>query len=60
MWYELSYNRYVARSAKERLRYENDEKIIYDEYTQRLIDDQDIYDTKNQDIDCAQHRVYTF
>ena len=28
MWYELSYNRYVARSAKERLRYENDEKII--------------------------------
>ena len=60
MLYELSYNRYVARSDKERLRYENDEKIIYDEYTQRLIDDQDIYDTENQDIDCAQHRVYTF
>ena len=30
MWYEFSYNRYVARSAKERLRYENDEKIIYE------------------------------
>lgn len=60
MWYELSYNRYIARSTKERLKYENDEKIIYDEYTQRLIDDQDIYDTENQDIDCAQHRVYTF
>ena len=44
----------MPRSARERLRYENDEQIIYDEYIQRLIDDQDIYDTENQDIDCAQ------
>lgn len=58
MWYELSYNRYIVRSTKERLKYENDEKIIYDRYTQRLIDDQDIYDTQNQDIDYRQHCVY--
>jgi hypothetical protein len=60
MWYELSYNVYMPRSARERLRYENDEQIIYDEYTQRLIDDQDIYDTENQDIDCALQHIYVF
>lgn len=44
-------NLYRQRSAIERLRYENDEKIIHDEYTQRIIDDQEIYDTENKEFE---------
>ena len=40
MWNELSYNIYIPRSAKERLKYENDEELIYDNYSKRIIDDQ--------------------
>ena len=29
---------------KERLHYENDKPIKYDEYTQTIVDDQEIYD----------------
>lgn len=47
MWNEMAHNLYRQRSTKERLKYENNEIIIYDEYSQRLIDDQEIYDTEN-------------
>ena len=43
----MAHNLYRQRSTKERLKYENNEIIIYDEYSQRLIDDQEIYDTEN-------------
>ena len=43
----MAHNLYRQRSAKERLKYENNEIITYDEYSQRLIDDQEIYDTEN-------------
>ena len=60
MWNELSYNIYIPRSAKERLKYENDEKLEFDDYAQRIIDDQYIYDTENQSIDCANVQLYEF
>lgn len=47
MWNEMTHNLYRQRSTRERLNYENNETIIYDEYSQRLIDDQEIYDTEN-------------
>lgn len=37
---------HCPRSMKERLKYENDKEIIFDEYTQRIIDDQEIYDNE--------------
>lgn len=43
----MTHNLYRQRSTRERLNYENNETIIYDEYSQRLIDDQEIYDTEN-------------
>ena len=43
----MTHNLYRQRSTKERLNYENNEIIIHDEYSQRLIDDQEIYDTEN-------------
>lgn len=60
MWNELSYNIYIPRSAKERLKYENDEELKFDDYAQRIIDDQYIYDTENQSIDCANVQLYEF
>ena len=60
MWNELSYNIYIPRSAKERLKYENDEELIYDNYSKRIIDDQYIYDTENQDIDCMTQPICIF
>ena len=60
MWNELSYNIYIPRSAKERLKYENDKKLEFDDYAQRIIDDQYIYDTENQSIDCANVQLYEF
>ena len=47
MWNEMSYRLYIPRSMNERLLYEDDNKIIYNKYTQRLIDDQEIYMTEN-------------
>ena len=44
-------NLYRQRSAKERLRYENDEPIIHDEYTRNIIDDREIYDTENAEFE---------
>lgn len=41
-------NLYVSRSNKERLKYENDEEIIYDTYTQYIVDDQEIYESENR------------
>lgn len=37
-------NLHISRSMSERLRYENNEDLIYDAYTERIIDDQEIYD----------------
>ena len=44
MWNEITDNLYLCRSIKERLHYENDKPLIYDEYTRRIVDDQEIYD----------------
>ena len=44
MWQEMTDNKYLCRSMKERLQYENDELIEFDEYIQRIIDDQEIYE----------------
>ena len=46
MWNEMCDNMYISRSMKERLMYENDDKINYDHYTQRIIEDQEIYDNE--------------
>ena len=46
-------NLYRPRSTSERLKYESDEQIIYDEYTQRLIEDQEIYDTENEEFESS-------
>lgn len=46
MWNEMCDRLHCPRSMKERLRYENDEVIIFDRYTQRIIDDQEIYDNE--------------
>lgn len=51
MWSEMADNLYRQRSAKERLRYENDEPIIHDEYTRNIIDDREIYDTENAEFE---------
>ena len=32
-------NLHISRSMSERLRYENNEDLIYDTYTERIIDD---------------------
>ncbi len=47
-WQEMADNLYVSRSNKERLKYENDEEIIYDTYTQHIVDDQEIYESENR------------
>ena len=47
MWNEMTHNLYRQRSTRKRLQYENDKDITYDEYSQRVIDDQEIYDTEN-------------
>lgn len=47
MWKEMCDNMHIFRSMKERLMYENDDKINYDYYTQRIIEDQEIYDDEN-------------
>ena len=39
-------NLHISRSMSERLRYENNEDLIYDTYTERIIDDQEIYDAE--------------
>lgn len=44
MWNEMCDNLHISRSMSERLKYENDEDLIYDTYTERIIDDQEIYD----------------
>ena len=44
MWQEITDNKYLCRSMKERLHYENDKPIKYDEYTQTIVDDKEIYD----------------
>ena len=38
---------HISRSMKERLMYENDDKINYDYYTQRIMEDQEIYDNED-------------
>ena len=44
---EMCDNMYISRSMKERLMYENDDKINYDYYTQRIMEDQEIYDNED-------------
>ena len=44
MWNEMCDNLHISRSMFERLKYENNEGLIYDTYTERIIDDQEIYD----------------
>ena len=41
-------NLHISRSMFERLRYENNEDLIYDTYTERIIDDQEIYDEETR------------
>ena len=36
-------NLHISRSMSERLKYENNEDLIYDTYTERIIDDQEIF-----------------
>lgn len=50
-WREMSDNLYISRSNKERIQYENDDKIFYDIYTQHVVDDQEIYDTENYEYE---------
>lgn len=54
----MTHNLYRQRSAKERLHYENNEIITYDEYSQRLIDDQEIYDTENIEFESSLDGYY--
>ena len=46
MWNEMCDNLHISRSVHERLRHENDEDLMYDEYTDRIINDQEIYDNE--------------
>lgn len=46
MWNEMCDNLHISRSMSERLKYENNEDLIYDTYTERIIDDQEIYDAE--------------
>ena len=46
MWNEMCDNLHISRSMFERLKYENNEDLIYDTYTERIIDDQEIYDAE--------------
>lgn len=43
----MAYHLYRHRSQRERLHYENDNELKHDFYTQRIIEDQEIYDTEN-------------
>lgn len=54
----MTHNLYRQRSTKERLNYENNEIIIHDEYSQRLIDDQEIYDTENIEFESSLDGYY--
>lgn len=47
MWKEMCDNMHISRSMRERLMYENDDKINYDYYTQRIMEDQEIYDNED-------------
>lgn len=47
MWKEMCDNMHISRSMEERLVYENDDGINYDYYTQRIIEDQEIYDNED-------------
>lgn len=58
MWNEMTHNLYRQRSTRERLNYENNETITYDEYSQRLIDDQEIYDTENIEFESSLDGYY--
>ena len=58
MWEEMTDNLYRQRSNKERLHYENDLDIKHDRYTDRNIQDQEIYETENADIACAKQGYY--
>lgn len=58
MWNEMTHNLYRQRSTRERLNYENNEIITYDEYSQRLIDDQEIYDTENIEFESSLDGYY--
>ena len=58
MWQEMTDNLYLRRSMKERIRYENDEVINYDKYTQRIIDDQKIYDEELRQVSGIQVDYY--
>lgn len=46
MWKEMCDNIHISRSIRERLNYENDKEVKYDYYTQRIIEDQEIYDNE--------------
>ena len=48
MWNEMCDNLHTSRSMFERLEYENDKIIQYDEYTQYIIDTQEVYDDEYQ------------
>ena len=54
----MTHNLYRQRSTRERLNYENNETITYDEYSQRLIDDQEIYDTENIEFESSLDGYY--
>lgn len=54
----MTHNLYRRRSTRERLNYENNETIIYDAYSQRLIDDQEIYDTENIEFESSLDGYY--
>ena len=58
MWNEMTHKLYRQRSTRERLNYENNETITYDEYSQRLIDDQEIYDTENIEFESSLDGYY--
>ena len=47
MWREMCDNMHISRSTKERLMYENDDGINYDYYTQKIMEDQEIYDNED-------------
>lgn len=47
MWKEMCDNMHISRSMKERLMYENDDGINYDYCTQRIMEDQEIYDNED-------------
>lgn len=58
MWEEMTDNLYPQRSNRERLQYENDLNIKHDQYSRRIIQDQEIYDTENAEIDCIEQDYY--